>query len=149
MSGKARFSGLLFASVAFASADGAAERYAKSCKGCHGADGFQGGHGHDPALKDLSVDEVKAALAGYKAGTYGGEKKAMMERVVQAAHRRGSGRPGHPRRRVLRRPSKVVSLGAPAVTCEFGALLSLRNGFHRERCCRVPSEGSFRGADAI
>ena len=30
-----------------------------------------------------SLDEVKAALAGYKAGTYGGEKKAMMERVVK------------------------------------------------------------------
>ena len=34
-------------------------------------------------LKDLSLDEAKAALAGYKAGTYGGEKKAMMERVVK------------------------------------------------------------------
>jgi cytochrome c len=29
------------------------------------------------------VDEVKTALLGYKAGTYGGEKKAMMERVVK------------------------------------------------------------------
>jgi cytochrome c len=29
------------------------------------------------------MDEVKAALDGYKAGTYGGAKKGMMERVVK------------------------------------------------------------------
>lgn len=75
--------GLLFASVAMASAEGAAELFAKSCKGCHGADGAKVVMGMTRPVKDLSADEVKAALVGYKAGTYGGEKKAMMERVVK------------------------------------------------------------------
>ncbi len=75
--------GLLFTSVAMASAEGAAELYAKSCKGCHGADGAKVAMGMTRPLKGLPVDEVKAALVGYKAGTYGGEKKAMMERVVK------------------------------------------------------------------
>lgn len=73
---------LLFVSVAMASG-GAAELYAKSCQGCHGADGSKVAMGMTRPLKDLSLDEAKAALAGYKAGTYGGEKKAMMERVVK------------------------------------------------------------------
>ena len=74
--------GLLFASVAMASAEGAVELYAKSCKGCHGADGAKVAMGMTRPPKGLPVDEVKAALVGYKAGTYGGEKKAMMERVA-------------------------------------------------------------------
>jgi cytochrome c len=33
------------------------------------------------ALKGMSAEEVKSALLGYKAQSYGGKKKAMMERV--------------------------------------------------------------------
>ncbi|MGE4345277.1 MAG: cytochrome c [Geoalkalibacter sp.] len=69
---------LLFASVAVASG-GAAERYAKSCKSCHGADGSNAAMSR--ALKGMSAEEVKSALLGYKAQSYGGKKKAMMERV--------------------------------------------------------------------
>ena len=72
--------GLLFVSVAVASGDGAAERYTKSCKGCHGVDGSNAAM--SKALKGLPAEDVKAALAGYKAQTYGGKKKAMMERVA-------------------------------------------------------------------
>ncbi len=75
--------GLLFASTALAGADGAAALFDKSCKGCHGADGSKVVMGMKRPLKGMPVEEVKAALAGYKAGTYGGEKKAMMERVVK------------------------------------------------------------------
>ena len=72
---------LLFAVPALA--DGPADLYVKNCKGCHGADGAKVAMGMTRPLNSLSLDEVKAALAGYKAGSYGGEKKAMMERVVK------------------------------------------------------------------
>lgn len=73
--------GLLFASVAVASGHGAAELYDKSCKSCHGADGANAAMSR--ALKGMPAEEVKAALLGYKAQTYGGKKKAMMERVIK------------------------------------------------------------------
>lgn len=73
--------GLLFASVAVASDDGGAERYAKSCKSCHGVDGSNAAM--SKPLKGMPKEEVKAALLGYKAQTYGGKKKAMMERVAK------------------------------------------------------------------
>lgn len=69
-------------SAAMASGHGAA-LYAKSCQGCHGADGSKMAMGMTRPLNALSLDEAKAALTGYKTGTYGGEKKIMMERVVK------------------------------------------------------------------
>jgi cytochrome c len=72
---------MLFAAPALA--DGPADLYAKNCKGCHGGDGAKVAMGMTRPLNALTLDEVKAALAGYRAGTYGGEKKAMMERVVK------------------------------------------------------------------
>jgi cytochrome c len=73
---------VLFVSVAMASGDAAA-LYAKSCQGCHGADGSKVAMGMTRPLSALTLEEAKAALIGYKTGTYGGEKKAMMERVVK------------------------------------------------------------------
>ncbi len=73
--------GLLFISVAVASGHGAAELYAKSCKSCHGADGANAAMSR--ALKGMPMEEVKTALLGYKAQTYGGKKKTMMERVIK------------------------------------------------------------------
>jgi len=75
---------LLAVSVACAATDDGAELYAKSCKGCHGADGGKVAMGMQKAVKDLSQEEAKAALAGYQAGSFGGEKKAIMERVVKS-----------------------------------------------------------------
>lgn len=63
------------AAAAFA-ADGKA-LYVK-CAGCHGADGAKTALGNK-ALKGLSADTIAKALAGYKAKTFGGAKKAMME----------------------------------------------------------------------
>lgn len=51
--------------------------YAARCAGCHGVDGSKG-------LKGKSADYVLTALNGYKAKTYGGAKKAIME--AQAAN---------------------------------------------------------------
>lgn len=54
------------------------ELYAK-CAGCHGADGTKQGMGLARPLKGLTADEAAKALAGYKAKTFGGNKKTVME----------------------------------------------------------------------
>ena len=46
--------------------------YLAKCAGCHGADGSKG-------LKGLSYGYAANALAGYKAKTYGGAKKDIMQ----------------------------------------------------------------------
>lgn len=46
--------------------------FAAKCAGCHGQDGSKG-------LKGKGAEAVVAALNGYKAKTYGGAKKAIME----------------------------------------------------------------------
>lgn len=46
--------------------------YAARCAGCHAADGSKG-------LKGKGADDVMKALNGYKAKTYGGAKKEIME----------------------------------------------------------------------
>ena len=60
-------------------ADGKA-LYAK-CAGCHGADGAK--TSLSKALKGQKAEAIAKTLAGYKAKTYGGAKKGMME--AQAA----------------------------------------------------------------
>jgi cytochrome c len=64
-----------------AAADGK-DLYAK-CAGCHGADGTKAAMGASKPLKGMPAADVTKALAGYKAKTYGGEKKAMMEGVAK------------------------------------------------------------------
>lgn len=46
--------------------------YAAKCAGCHGADGAKG-------LKGKSADFLADALTGYRAKTFGGVKKEIME----------------------------------------------------------------------
>jgi cytochrome c len=48
------------------------------CAGCHGADGSKTALGNK-SLKGLSSDTIAKGLAGYKAKTYGGAKKGIME----------------------------------------------------------------------
>jgi len=72
---------LFFALSAVASAEDATGRFAKSCAGCHGADGA--GTDVSPAIRGLSTDEVKTALVGYRDRTRGGSRKAIMERVAR------------------------------------------------------------------
>ncbi|PLX66639.1 MAG: cytochrome C [Denitrovibrio sp.] len=67
---------LAVVSFAVASADGEAI-YAK-CKGCHGADGSKKAMGTGLPLKGQSEDELISKLKGYKDGSYGGAKKAIM-----------------------------------------------------------------------
>lgn len=63
--------------VAGQAADGKA-LYAK-CAGCHGADGAKKALGTGKPLKGMSAEEAAKAMQGYKAKTFGGEKKAIME----------------------------------------------------------------------
>jgi cytochrome c len=46
--------------------------YAARCAGCHGADGSKG-------LQGKTAEQVTTALEGYRAKTYGGAKKEIME----------------------------------------------------------------------
>jgi cytochrome c len=72
---------LAFAASTALAADGKA-LYAK-CIGCHGADGSKTNLGNKP-LKGLKADVISAALHGYKAKTFGGAKKSMMEPLAAA-----------------------------------------------------------------
>ncbi len=71
---------LQIASGAGAAADGKT-LYGQACAGCHGPDGT--GRGAAPALKGQSTEELTTKLDGYKAGTFGGAKKATMTGVVK------------------------------------------------------------------
>lgn len=46
------------------------------CKGCHGADGSKPQDGH--VIQGMSVEKLEETMLGYKNGTYGGPKKAIM-----------------------------------------------------------------------
>ncbi len=56
-----------------ASAPDAKFLYAAKCAGCHGRDGSKG-------LQGKTAEQVATALNGYKAKTYGGAKKEIMEK---------------------------------------------------------------------
>ncbi len=51
------------------------------CAGCHGADGAKTALGNK-ALKGQKAEALAKELSGYKAKTYGGAKKGMMESQV-------------------------------------------------------------------
>lgn len=51
--------------------------YAK-CKACHGANGEKQAMGTGDPLKGQSADDIVTKLNGYKDGSYGGSKKAIM-----------------------------------------------------------------------
>ena len=66
---------------------GATAMYAAStaaCAGCHGADFGKAALGKSKIVKDMSKEEIVAALKGYKDGTYGGAMKGMMAGQVKA-----------------------------------------------------------------
>lgn len=65
-----------FGASAALAADGKA-LYAK-CAGCHGADGAKTAQGNK-SLKGQKAEALTKAMAGYKAKTYGGAKKGLME----------------------------------------------------------------------
>lgn len=64
--------------VAGACAFAAAPASYNTCKGCHGAAGEKNTMAPAAIPSELTKAEVKAALEGYKAGTYDKAGKAMM-----------------------------------------------------------------------
>lgn len=55
------------------------------CAGCHGANGEKAAlGGKSKVINTMSKADIKAALNGYKAGTFGGAMKGMMEAQVKA-----------------------------------------------------------------
>jgi len=55
-----------------------------ACAGCHGADFSKSALGKSKIVKDMSKEEIVAALKGYKDGSYGGAMKGMMAGQVKA-----------------------------------------------------------------
>ena len=55
-----------------------------ACVGCHGANFEKKAMGKSKVVKDMSKEEIVAALKGYKAGTYGGAMKGIMAGQVKS-----------------------------------------------------------------
>ena len=72
---------LLVATSFGAVADTAADLFKARCASCHGADGSSTKGGMQ-ALKGMSSEAVQKALEGYIAGTFGGEKKVVMQKIA-------------------------------------------------------------------
>ncbi len=56
----------------------------KACAGCHGADFEKKAMNVSKVVKDMSKEDVVAALKGYKAGTYGAAMKTIMAGQAKA-----------------------------------------------------------------
>jgi len=52
------------------------------CKGCHGANFEKKAMNVSKIVKDMTKEEIITALKGFKAGTYGGAMKAVMQGQV-------------------------------------------------------------------
>lgn len=65
-----------------ASVDGAA-LYAQKCASCHGAKAEKSALNKSQIIANFSESQVKEALKGYQAGTYGKEMKNLMQGQVK------------------------------------------------------------------
>lgn len=66
-----------------AHADQTADLYKKRCASCHGQTGERPGMKGGEVIKGMPGPELKKRLEGYRDGTYGGKRKAMMSRIVK------------------------------------------------------------------
>ncbi len=55
----------------------------KKCAGCHGTKGEKAALGKSKIIKDFKKGQFISALKGYKAGTYGGAQKVVMQGQVK------------------------------------------------------------------
>lgn len=65
-----------------ATLDGAA-LFKEHCATCHGAEGQNPRGNASNGIRMYSADEVRQRLKGYADGSYGGDKKAVMQNVVK------------------------------------------------------------------
>ncbi len=56
----------------------------KKCASCHGQTGEKVALGKSKIIKDMSEQEIIAALKGYQDGSYGGPQKGLMKGQVAA-----------------------------------------------------------------
>ena len=69
--------------IACASGGAGAELYNKKCAKCHGPDGAKtSGASGGVMLKGQAADAIKTKLMGYRDGSYGGDKKKTMMRMI-------------------------------------------------------------------
>ncbi|MDD3598291.1 c-type cytochrome [Sulfuricurvum sp.] len=54
----------------------------KKCAVCHGVQGEKAALGKSKIIKDMSKEQITAALKGYKDGSYGAASKAVMKGQV-------------------------------------------------------------------
>lgn len=74
--------GVLLTTVALAAShEGGKELYTAKCASCHGADGTKALM--SKPVKGLKAEAFTKMMQGYKAKTYGGTKKATMEKVAE------------------------------------------------------------------
>ncbi len=66
-----------------ASVDGGS-LYGQKCASCHGAKGEKAALNKSLIIAEFSEAQIKEALKGYQAGTYGKEMKALMQGQVKA-----------------------------------------------------------------
>ena len=57
----------------------AAGLFGQKCASCHGSKGEKAALNKSQIIADFSEEQVKEALKGYQAGTYGKEMKALMQ----------------------------------------------------------------------
>lgn len=69
-------------SAAFAAEDGAS-LFKSQCQSCHGADGSRVPASGVAPIGGQSTADIMKMLNGYKAGTYGGQRKQTMEGVAK------------------------------------------------------------------
>lgn len=69
-------------SMAFAGEDGSV--LYKKCAVCHGVQGEKAAFEKSKIIKDMSKDQISAALKGYKDGSYGGAQKGLMKGQVSS-----------------------------------------------------------------
>jgi cytochrome c553 len=58
--------------------------YGQKCASCHGAKGEKPALGKSAVIAEFSEQQIKDALKGYQAGTYGKEMKALMQGQAKA-----------------------------------------------------------------
>ncbi len=73
---------LLLGTSLYAFSEDGASLY-KACQGCHGAQGERPAMGVSLPLKGQSAEDLTKKMHGYKDGTYGESKKAIMVNLLK------------------------------------------------------------------
>ncbi len=70
---------ITIAALGLLSVTASAEFNEAGCKGCHGANFEKAAMGKAKVITEMTAEEIKTALTGYKDGSYGGPMKGIMK----------------------------------------------------------------------